>query len=148
MIEVPALLWQLPAVFERVDFVSVGSNDLMQFLFAADRNSPDLSRRYDVLSPPVLKLFKWLVAEAERAGTPISLCGEQAGQPLEAMALVGCGFRTLSMTPSSIPRVKNMLRSLAVEPLAAYVDFLAGQTCHSVRERLRHYARDRGVVMD
>ncbi len=147
MIEVPALLWQLPAVFERVDFVSVGSNDLLQFLFAVDRGSPELARRYDVLCPPVLKLFKWLVAEAERAGKPIALCGEQAGQPLEAMALIGCGFRNLSMAPSSIPRIKAMLRSLAVEPLAAYIDFLAGQTGHSVRERLRHYARDRGVVL-
>ncbi len=148
MIEVPALLWQLPAVFERVDFVSVGSNDLMQFLFAVDRGSPDLARRYDILCPTALRLFKGLVAEAERAGKPISLCGEHAGQPLEAMALLGCGFRTLSMPPANIPRVKNMLRGLEVGPLAAYIDFLAGQTCHSVRERLRHYARDRGVILD
>ncbi|MDH3594303.1 MAG: phosphoenolpyruvate--protein phosphotransferase [Rhodospirillales bacterium] len=148
MIEVPALLWQLPAVFERVDFVSVGSNDLMQFLFAVDRSSPELARRYDVLSPPMLRLFKRLVAEADRAGKPISLCGEQAGQPLEAMALLSCGFRKLSMPPSSIPRVKNMLRSLKIGPLAAYIDFLAGQTCRSVRERLRHYARERGVVLE
>ncbi len=147
MIEVPALLWQLPAVLERVDFVSVGSNDLLQFLFAADRGNPELARRYDVLCPPVLNLFKWLVTEAERAGTPIAICGEQAGQPLEAMALIGCGFRNLSMAPSSIPRVKAMLRSLTVQPIAAYIDFLAGQTGHSVRERLRHYARDRGVEL-
>ncbi len=147
MIEVPALLWQLSAVFERVDFVSVGSNDLLQFLFAVDRGNPDLAKRYDVLSPPVLKLFKWLVAEADRAGKPITICGEQAGRPLEAMALIGCGFRNLSMQPSSIPRVKAMLRSLAVGSVSAYVDFLAKQTCLSVRERLRHYARDRGVVL-
>ncbi|MDH3791706.1 MAG: peptidase, partial [Rhodospirillales bacterium] len=118
------------------------------FLFAVDRSSPELARRYDVLSPPMLRLFKRLVAEADRAGKPISLCGEQAGQPLEAMALLSCGFRKLSMPPSSIPRVKNMLRSLKIGPLAAYIDFLAGQTCRSVRERLRHYARERGVVLE
>ena len=148
MLEVPSLLWQLPAVFSRVDFVSVGSNDLLQFLFASDRGNARLAGRYDLFSPAALALFKWLVEQADAAGTPISLCGELAGRPLEAMALIGCGFRRLSMPPPAIARVRSMVRSLRLAPLAGYVDRLASGSGSSARETLRHYARDHGVVLD
>src|SRR3546814_9215275 len=102
----------------RIDFLSVGSNDLMQYLFAADRGNPKLARRYDPLSPPMLNILKSLVVQCDSAGVPISLCGEMAGRPLEAMALVGLGFRSLSMTPAALGPVKTMVRRLEVRSLA------------------------------
>ena len=92
MIEVPSLMWQLEALLPRVDFVSVGSNDLFQFLFACDRGNPRVSERYDVLSPGPLSLLRELVARCESHGVAVSLCGEMAGRPIEAMAVIGIGF--------------------------------------------------------
>lgn len=145
MLEVPALAFQLPALFRSADFLSVGSNDLMQFLFAADRGSPRMADRYDVLSPPVLSVLKRLVDEAEAAGKPLALCGEMAGRPLEAMALIGLGFRALSMAPNAVGPVKAMLRTLRVRPLADFVRDLCRRSDHSVRETLRTFARDHDI---
>ena len=102
MIEVPAMLMQLDAIFKRADFASVGSNDLIQFLYAADRNNPRLAKRYDPLSPPVLGALAQIVDAAERHGRPVTLCGELAGKPLEAMALIGVGFRSISMAAAGL----------------------------------------------
>jgi len=89
MLEVPALYWQLPALLKRVDFISVGSNDLTQFLFAIDRGNPRISERYDVLSPAMLNFLRRLAKETAKGGVQLSVCGEMAGRPLEAMALLG-----------------------------------------------------------
>ncbi|MEE8272282.1 MAG: phosphoenolpyruvate--protein phosphotransferase [Alphaproteobacteria bacterium] len=145
MVEVPALLWQLPALLSRADFVSVGSNDLMQYLFAADRGNPKLAQRYDPLSPPLLDIMKDLAERCTDAGVPISVCGEMAGRPLEAMALVGLGMRNLSMAPTAIGAVKAMIRSLKVAPLSDYLDLMRAGTRSSLRESLRAFARDHGV---
>jgi phosphotransferase system enzyme I (PtsP) len=145
MLEVPALLWQLPQLLPRIDFLSVGSNDLAQYLFAADRGNPKVARRYDPLSPPMLNMLRTLVRDCDAAGVPVSLCGEMASRPLEAMALVGVGFRSLSMTPGAFGAVKTMIRRLEVGPLARYVDTLCGSAEASVRERLKFYAMDHGV---
>ena len=95
MLEVPALMWQLPELLRDADFISVGSNDLLQFMFAVDRGTPSLYGRYDLLSQPVLDLLEQLLAAAKAAkggaGVPVSLCGEAASRPLEALALVGWG---------------------------------------------------------
>jgi phosphotransferase system enzyme I (PtsP) len=147
MLEVPALIWQLDPLLQRVDFVSVGSNDLVQFLFAADRGSPEVGERYDVLSPPVLACLKQIVERARAAAVPLTLCGEMAGRPLEAMALIGLGFRSMSMSPASIGPVKAMARSLEAGSLAPFVERLIGLTSHSVREQLRAFARDRKVAV-
>ncbi|MBI3452579.1 MAG: phosphoenolpyruvate--protein phosphotransferase [Rhodospirillales bacterium] len=147
MIEVPALFWQLPVLLTRVDFVSVGSNDLVQFLFASDRGNPRLVDRYDVLSPPVLNFFRALVAPCDKASVPITLCGEMGSRPLEAMALIGIGFRRLSMPASAIPPIKAMTRSLDLPPLVRYLDTLVGRPDHSLRENLRAFARDRRIVL-
>lgn len=147
MLEVPALMFQLKPLLARVDFLSVGSNDLLQFLFACDRGSPRLADRYDVLSPAVLNLLRGLVREAGAAGVPVTLCGEMAGRPLEAMVLLGLGFRSLSMTATSLGPVKMMARSLEVAPLARYLDRLVELPDRSLRERLRAFARDRGVAV-
>ena len=145
MLEVPAVMWQLPALLSRVDFVAVGSNDLQQYLFASDRGDPELAQRYDALSPPMLALLHYLVRQCNEAGVPVSLCGEMAGRPLDAMALVGLGFRNLSMPAGAVGPVRAMVRSLAVAPLADYLEPLIGGSDHSLRLHLRAYARDHGV---
>ena len=147
MLEVPALLFQLPALLERVDFLSIGSNDLMQFLFAADRGNPRIADRYDALSPPVLSLMGDLVAKCDAAGIPLTLCGEMGGRPLEAMALIGLGIRRFSMAPAALGPVKAMILSLDVGELAEYMAQLAGSAAHSVRPKLRFFAKDHGVVI-
>ncbi len=147
MLEVPALAWQLPALLERVDFVSVGSNDLMQFLFASDRGSPRLAGRYDMLSPGMLSFLRHLVRCCDDAGVPISLCGETAGRPLEAMALVAVGLRNLSMPPSAVGPVKMMVRSLDVSALGRCVEPLYELSDHSLRGRLRDFARDHRIAI-
>lgn len=147
MLEVPALLWQLPELLAEADFVSVGSNDLMQFLFAADRGAPALSGRYDVLSAPVLTMLEQLLCAAEAAGTPVSLCGEAAGRPLEALALTGIGFRTLSMPAPGLLPVKSLLADLDLEafrPVLASIRRNAGGA-PSLREPIANWAREHGL---
>jgi phosphotransferase system enzyme I (PtsP) len=147
MLEVPSLLFQLPALLERADFVSIGSNDLMQFLFAADRGNPRIAERYDVLSPPVLALLGDLAAKCRTAGVPLTLCGEIGGRPLEAMALIGLGIRRFSMTPAALGPVKAMLLSLDVGELQSYMSQLTDSAAHSLRPKLRFFAKDHGVVI-
>jgi phosphotransferase system enzyme I (PtsP) len=147
MIEVPSLLWQLPALCRRVDFVSVGTNDLLQFLFACDRGNPRLADRYDPLSAPMLALFRELVAQTSAAGVPLSMCGEMAGSPIEAMALIALGFRALSMTAAALGPVKTMIRSLDAGALSRYLDDIGTRPDHSFRPKLEAYARDHGVVL-
>ena len=128
MLEVPSLLFQLPQLLEQVDFLSIGSNDLMQFLFATDRGNPKLSDRYDTLSPAALTMLKGIAVQCLRTDTPVTVCGEMAGQPLEAMALIGLGFRRLSMASPGIGPVKEMARSLNVANLSDFMTpLLMGQ---------------------
>lgn len=145
MIEIPSILWQVEALAKRVDFLSVGSNDLIQFLFASDRGNPRLADRYDVLSPVVLQVFRNLAKQCEAAGVELSFCGELARKPLEAMALIGLGIRTLSLSASGLGPVKAMVRSVDLPELAAFMDYLCALPERSVRERLFHYARDHGI---
>ena len=145
MLEVPALMWQLPALLARVDFLALGSNDLLQFLFASDRGAAATARRYGLLSPPALALARQLVEACRAARTPLSVCGESAGRALEAMALVGAGVRALSMAPSRVGPIKAMCRSLDTRPLAALLDSLRESPAGDLRPRLRAFARDRGV---
>ena len=147
MLEVPSLLYQFDALLEEVDFVSVGSNDLLQFLFASDRGNTRLSDRYDMLSPLVLSMLKSVVDKCDAAKVPITLCGQMASHPLEAMALIGLGFRSLSVVPPSVGPVKAMILSLSVETLAPFMDRLCQQSGHSVREHLREFAKDRGFII-
>jgi phosphotransferase system enzyme I (PtsP) len=147
MLEVPSLCWQLRALLPRVDFLSIGTNDLLQFLFACDRGNPALIDRYDVLAPPVLAFLRELVQKCRDAGVDLSVCGEMASRPLEAMALLGLGVRRLSLTPTDVGPVKAMLRSLRCGELASYCEQLYDLPDHSVRARLRHYALDHGVQL-
>ena len=148
MLEVPGLMWQLPPLLSRIDFLSVGSNDLFQFLFASDRGNPRVADRYDVLSPGLLSLLRHLVEACDTAGVPLSLCGEMAGKPVEAMTLIGLGFRTISMPPARVGAVRAMVRSLNAGELASYIGSLLDLPDHSLRRRLVAYARDHGVVTE
>jgi len=145
MLEIPSLAYQLPAVCRLADFVSVGSNDLAQFLFASDRGNPRLSGRYDMLSPTGLTFLKGIVEACDLAGVPVSLCGEMAGSPIDAMALIGVGFRKLSMTPSSIGPVKAMVLGVSVEKLSQFMDGILESGDHSLREHLQTFAEEQGV---
>ncbi len=147
MLEVPALAWQLPALLPLVDFVSVGSNDLMQFMFAADRGNPKLADRYDPMSPAMLSFLHWVVQQCHAAAKPITMCGEMGSRPLEAMALLGLGFRRLSMPASAVGPVKEMLRSLDVLHLADFMSKLYASPDHSIRAQLEEFARENGVIV-
>ncbi len=141
MIEVPAMLWQLDDLLCRVDFISVGSNDLLQFLFAADRGNTRVAGRFDVLSPAALRVLRKIVVKAEKHGVPVTLCGEMAGRPIEAMALIGLGFRSISMAPASVGPVKAMILSVNAAEIQRIVLDLVDQGRNDIRERLIDFAR-------
>jgi phosphotransferase system enzyme I (PtsP) len=147
MLEVPSLLWQLEALCARIHFLSLGTNDLAQFLFACDRGNPRLAERYDLLSAPMLALFRQVVAKTRAAEVPLSVCGEMAGSPVEAMALIALGLRTLSMAATAIGPVKMMIRSLDIGKLESYLSEIGGRCDHSLRSKLEAYARDHGVAL-
>jgi phosphotransferase system enzyme I (PtsP) len=112
MVEVPALLWQIDEIAAQADFLSVGSNDLMQYLYAADRDNKRVSGRFDPLSPSFLRALKTIADAGARHRKPVTLCGEIGGRPLEAMALIGLGYRHFSMAATAIGPVKAMVLSL------------------------------------
>lgn len=148
MFEVPSLLFDLDGFLPRVDFVSVGSNDLVQFLFAADRTNARVASRFDVLSPPPLRAFKMLVKAAKKHRVPVTVCGEIAGRPLEAMTLIGLGLRSLSMAPAAIGPIKSMILSVNVERVTDCVENLLKDGAKDVRLTLQQFAEREGVDVD
>ena len=118
MLETPSLAWQVSAVCDHADFVSVGAHDLMQFFFAADRDNARVSDRYDPLHPAALSVLKFISDRCKANDTPVSVCGEIAGRPLEAVALTALGYRTLSMPVTGIGPVKAALLKLDADDLA------------------------------
>ena len=147
MIEVPALVWQLDQLLPHTDFVSIGSNDLMQFMFAADRQHPKLAGRYDVLSPAALKVMDTIRESCERHSTALTLCGEMAGNSLEAMALIALGFRSISMAPTSIGPVKQMLLKLDSVQAGAFLRGHFESEASSLREPLVGFARQHKIPL-
>ncbi len=149
MIEVPSLLWQLDELMQAVDFVSVGSNDLFQFVMASDRGSARLSGRFDPLNTAFLRVLKQIAEAGERAHTPVTLCGELAGRPISAMALIGVGFRSISMAAASIGPVKSMLRELDVSDLTPVLaDALAKPAGRAdIRALLADYAAEHEIPL-
>ncbi|HZZ34840.1 MAG TPA: phosphoenolpyruvate--protein phosphotransferase [Caulobacteraceae bacterium] len=141
MIEAPSLIWHLDALLPMTDFVSVGTNDLMQYLFAADRGNPRVSDRYDPLSPPALRALKAIHQACVETGTPVSVCGEMAGRPLEAFALVGLGFERLSMPPAGVGPVKQMVLSCDREAAKRGIEGLLKGAGGSVRNEIETLAR-------
>jgi phosphotransferase system enzyme I (PtsP) len=149
MLEVPALLWQMEALLPLVDFISVGTNDLMQFLFAADRGAAGMAGRYDLLSPPVLDLLEHLRDATAAHGVQLSVCGEAASRPLEALVLVALGYTTLSMPAIALLPVKAALASCGIVSLASFLEDLRGRDdgVASLRPTLTLWARERGVAL-
>ncbi|MGP8025247.1 MAG: putative PEP-binding protein [Acidocella sp.] len=149
MLEVPSLLFQLPGLLAEADFISVGTNDLMQFLFAADRGTPALSDRYDTLSAPVLELLEKLVTCCQEAGVPLSVCGEAAGRPLDALAFAALGITTLSMSGNAILPVKAVLVEADLTKLRPVLRELrrAGAAGGSIREPLAVWAREHNLAI-
>ncbi len=147
MIECPSLLWHLDALLPMVDFASVGTNDLTQYLFAADRTNPRMSDRYDVLSPPMLRALSVIQKAAEDSGTPVSVCGEIAGRPLEAFVLLALGFNRLSMPPAGLGQVKRMVLSLDVETASKAIQRLMTSSYGSLRSEVLALARKLNVAL-
>ncbi|POR53413.1 phosphoenolpyruvate--protein phosphotransferase [Bosea psychrotolerans] len=124
MVEVPSLLFELAEIAREADFLSIGTNDLMQFLFAADRENKRVADRFDPLSVSALRALRSIVEAASEANCPVTVCGEMGGKPLETMALIGLGYRAFSMSAASIGPVKAMLRALDVERLRERLDWM------------------------
>ncbi|NEX93966.1 phosphoenolpyruvate--protein phosphotransferase [Caulobacter sp. 17J65-9] len=147
MIEAPSLLWHLDALLPLTDFVSVGTNDLIQYMFAADRTNPLVSDRYDPLSPPALRALAAIQKAAAETGTPVSVCGELAGRPLEAFVLVALGFTRLSMPPAGIGPVKRMILSCDREAARRGVTNLLASSSGSVRTEIESLVRKLNVAV-
>ncbi len=149
MLEVPALLWQLDELMEEVDFVSVGSNDLFQFSMAVDRGNARVSDRFDVLGRPFLRILRDIVRAADRNMTPVTLCGEMAGKPLSAMALLGLGFRSISMSPTAIGPIKAMLLGLDIDRLAEELNEALDdhKSPEPIRALLTRFAEDNNIPL-
>nr|MBX2853911.1 phosphoenolpyruvate--protein phosphotransferase [Paracoccaceae bacterium] len=147
MLETPALAFAPDRFFERVDFVSVGGNDLAQFFFAADRGNQRVAARYDMLNCSYLRLLRLIVARCEGAGTPLSFCGEMAGRPMEALSLTALGFRSLSMRPAGIGPVKRALRAIDLSQLAELLNEVLQGDADCARNAVGRFCREHDIPL-
>jgi phosphotransferase system enzyme I (PtsP) len=147
MLEVPALAEVLDQLLPKIDFLSIGTNDLTQFLFAADRADPRLAERYDWLSPAILRFLRRVSRQAREAGIPVRVCGEMGGRPLEAMALIGLGIEQFSITPAAIGPIKAMVRSLDAGRIRSRVEQLLEKPPANMRKALSDWARRHKVAI-
>ena len=147
MLEVPSLAEMLDVMLPRIDFLSIGTNDLSQFLFAADRADPRLAERYDWLSPAILRFLKRIADQAAEAGVPVRVCGEMGGRPLEALALIGIGIRNFSITPAAVGPVKAMVRSIDEKEVTARMTRLLANPAPDLRKRLADWAKRHRAVL-
>jgi len=148
MLEVPALAEVLDVLLPKVDFVSIGTNDLTQFLFAADRANPRLADRYDWLSPAILRFLRRVVRACAAANVPVTVCGEMGGRPLEAVALLALGLERLSITPAAILPVKALVRAVDLVPLRAAMTGWLDAPGVDVRTALGAALAAQGVVWE
>ena len=146
MLEVPALAETLDLLLPKIDFLSIGTNDLTQFLFAADRSNPRLAERYDWLSPAILRFLRRIVTAADAHDVPLGVCGEMGGRTLEAMALIGIGIRRLSITPVAVGPIKAMIRSLDGAAIGAEMIRLLEAPPADMRATLAEWAEREGVA--
>jgi phosphotransferase system enzyme I (PtsP) len=149
MIEVPSLLWELDQVLPEADFVSIGSNDLVMFLTASDRANPRVSKNYDAIAMPRLRALRHIVDMARRYNVPITMCGELAGKPLEALALMAIGMTRLSMSPPAIGPIKEMVLGLELGPIkeSMAAALLEGVGGINTRELLLELAERQGLSL-
>ena len=147
MLEVPALAEALDLLLPRVDFLSIGTNDLTQFLFAADRADPRIADRYDWLSPAILRFLRRIVRNVAEYEVPLAVCGEMGGRTLEAMALIGLGIERLSITPAAVGAIKAMVRSLDAAALRTQMEDWLAEPPHDLRHALLDWAEHRSVAI-
>jgi phosphotransferase system enzyme I (PtsP) len=149
MIEVPSLLFELDHVLPEADFVSIGSNDLIMFLNAADRANARVNKAYDPIALPRLRALRHIVTMARRYGVPITMCGELAGRTVEALALMSIGMTRLSMSPPAIGPIKEMILGLDLKPVQAAVAAALGegQSSVGVRDLLMDLAARQGLAI-
>jgi phosphotransferase system enzyme I (PtsP) len=147
MLEVPSLAYQLDILLPQVDFISIGTNDLTQFLFAADRANPKLAERYDWLSASILRFITAVVEPCRAAGVPLAVCGEMGGRPLEALALIGIGIDRFSITPAAVGPIKAMVRTLDRGAAAAEMRRLLAAPPRDLRAVLAQWAEAQGVEL-
>jgi phosphotransferase system enzyme I (PtsP) len=145
MLEVPALAEQLDLLLPKLQFLSIGTNDLTQFLFAADRANPKLAERYDWLSPSILRFLARVAAPCHAADVRLAVCGEMGGRTLEAMALIGIGIDRLSITPAAVGPIKAMVRSLDRKAITQYMTTLLADPPRDMRGALSDWAAHAGV---
>ena len=141
----PELVGQLEELLREVDFLSVGSNDLMQFLFAADRGDPRMAQRFDPLCSTMLRLIYDLQVQASEAKVPLTFCGEMAGNSLDCLALVGSGVTQLSMAWPALTAVRQSIASCNQKELADFLSHLRSKTNHQLRPLLKAFAHDKGI---
>jgi phosphotransferase system enzyme I (PtsP) len=147
MLEVPALAEALDMLFPKIDFLSIGTNDLTQFLFAADRSHPKLAERYDWLSPAILRFLRRIIVAADAKDIPVCICGEMGGRTLECMALIGIGLVRFSITPAAVGPIKAMIRSLDRTKARAALDLLLENPPQDMRSALQEWAESNSVLI-
>ncbi|GAO54315.1 MULTISPECIES: phosphoenolpyruvate--protein phosphotransferase [unclassified Novosphingobium] len=145
MLEVPALAECLDVLAPRLAFLSIGTNDLTQFLFAADRANPKLAERYDWLSPAILRFLRRVVTTVAPHGTLVTVCGEMGGRRLEALALLGLGIDRLSITPAAVGPIKELVRQIDTSEIRAAMDGWLAAPPPSMRAALQEWAAARGI---
>ncbi|HHH1652862.1 TPA: phosphoenolpyruvate--protein phosphotransferase [Yersinia enterocolitica] len=146
MVEVPAMIFMLPYLKSRVDFISVGTNDLTQYLLAVDRNNTRVASLYDSLHPAMLQVLSHILTQATQSGLQVSLCGEMAGDPMGALLLVGLGYRNLSMNGRSVARIKYLLRNIDLVDAQALAErVLNAQMTTDVRHLTAAFMERRGL---
>ena len=146
MIEIPSAAWDCSRIAAACDFISIGGNDLAPFFFAADRENTLVSRRYDPLSPIFLGFLARTANEGKSAGRPVGYCGEQAADPLMALALIAIGIDRLSVPASAIGPIKAMIRSSSYEPLRSFVAEMISKGTPDMREEMRKFVRDQQIT--
>ncbi len=145
MLEVPALAECLDMLADRLDFLSIGTNDLTQFLFAADRSNPKLAERFDWLSPAILRFLQRISSKAKELDIDFSVCGEMGGRPLEALALLSLGIENLSITPASVGPIKAMVRSTDLKEVNRFMAEALVNPDPDIKERLAKWAEQQNI---
>ncbi len=141
MLEVPSLAETLDLLLPKLSFVSIGTNDLTQFLFAADRANPELAQRYDWLSPSILRFLRRVVKTCEGHPVDLGVCGEMGGRRLEALALIAIGIRRLSITPASIGQIKELVRKIDTSEIAQAMEGWLAKPPENLRETMLEWAK-------
>jgi phosphotransferase system enzyme I (PtsP) len=148
MIETPSAAWRADLIAEKVDFLSVGGNDLAQFYFAADRDSERVQRRYDPMNAGFLSFLRHTVEKVSRTGTPLSYCGEQTADPVTAAALIGVGVRMFSLPAAFVGPFRRLVRSLDASAVSAWLDAHTSEPLVTLRPAFTQFLKDSGVRLE